>query len=755
MWGQVKDRLRDVIWRWRGVLIVIPSVTAVVVGMRSLGLLQNLELQVLDQFFILQPREKVDSRIVIVEITEPDVQAVVRRDGRWPMSDKTLATVIQTIKKQQPSVIGLDIYRDLPQNPGHETLVKVFETTPNLVGVQKVISSPDSSAVAPSPILKKLDQVGANDFVIDPDGKIRRIPLYLSDQQGNNIFGFGFTLAALDLQKRGIKPEISSNNLIQLGSVVFPFFEKNNGGYVNASDAGYQAILKYRGNNFQKITLSDVLNNRIPPGLLRDRIVLIGAAAESLKDLFFTPYSSTLSTPVRMAGVEIHANLTSQILSAVLDGRAPTLKTSNETEEILWIFGWAAAGAILSWNQRSNASNRSISTTLRILLAAVCLVGISYAAFLQSWWIPVIPSLMALLGSAIAITSYIARSATKIREVFGRYVTDEVVASLLETPAGLNLGGERRKVTILMCDLRGFSSISEKLSPEKVVEILNIFLAEMTEVIQKYKGTIDEFIGDAVLAIFGAPVLSQDDAQRAVACAIEMQLSMEKVNAQLALKNLPTVAMGIGINTGEVVVGNIGSQVRAKYGIVGNHVNLASRIESYTIGRQILISEYTYYEASNLLKIDNQFQVEPKGIKEPINIYEVSGIAGDFDLFLPQKLEDFVSLNSPISLRYAVLEGKDSSGSRFEGSIVKLSNQGAILHSENILARFSNLKINFLVSEQPDLDNFDLYAKVLKIPTDHSGGYHIYFSNVPPELMTFIDQLRQFYEPGIPVSIME
>ena len=167
------------------------------------------------------------------------------------------------------------------------------------------------------------------------------------------------------------------------------------------------------------------------------------------------------------------------------------------------------------------------------------------------------------------------------------------MTSLLASPEKLQLGGEKRQVTILMSDLRGFTSVAERLAPEQVVTIINRYLGTMVDVILQYQGTINEFIGDAILVLFGAPICLEDHAQRAVACAMAMQLAMASVNAQNRDEGLPEVEMGIGMHTGEVVVGNIGSHKRTKYGVVGSPVNLTSRIESYTIGGQVLISETT------------------------------------------------------------------------------------------------------------------------------------------------------------------
>jgi adenylate cyclase len=254
-----------------------------------------------------------------------------------------------------------------------------------------------------------------------------------------------------------------------------------------------------------------------------------------------------------------------------------------------------------------------------------------------------------------------------IRATFGRYLTDEVVASLLDSPEGLKLGGEQRQVTILMSDLRGFTSLSGQLAPQQVVAILNRYLGTMAEVIMQYQGTIDEFVGDAIFVIFGAPIWRGDHAQRAVACAVAMQLAMDSINQQHRRESLPEVEMGIGVHTGEVVVGNIGSQKRTKYGAVGSHVNLASRIESYTVGGQILISEATLQEAGPIVRVKAQMRVEAKGIEMPLTLYQVRGISGEYNLFLPEREDVLLPLHQEIPLRCTVLEGKHLGGTMFKG----------------------------------------------------------------------------------------
>lgn len=229
--------------------------------------------------------------------------------------------------------------------------------------------------------------------------------------------------------------------------------------------------------------------------------------------------------------------------------------------------------------------------------------------------------------SLLQLTGQVELRNQMIRQVFGRYLTDEVVEGLLEHPEGLRLGGEKRRITVLFADLRSFTTMAEKLPPEKVVTLINGFLAVMSEVIMDFGGTIDEFLGDAILVLFGAPVQREDHARAAVACAVQMQQAMEEVNRKNREMGLPEIEMGIGISTGEVVVGNIGSERRAKYGVVGHTVNLAARIQSQTRGGQILIAATTLEEAKGDIHVAGETEVTLKGVPDPVRLYEVGGIA--------------------------------------------------------------------------------------------------------------------------------
>ncbi len=326
-----------------------------------------------------------------------------------------------------------------------------------------------------------------------------------------------------------------------------------------------------------------------------------------------------------------------------------------------------------------------------------------------------------------------------IRQTFGSYLSDEIVDTILEK-GGLKIGGEKRRATMLMADLRGFTSLSERLPAEDVVAMLNIYLETMTEIIQKYQGTIDEFIGDAILVIFGAPILRPDDPLRAVACALEMQLAMTSVNERNRRSGYPEVALGIGINTGEVVMGNIGSQKRIKYAVVGRAVNLTARIESYTVGGQIFISETTLDECGEILWIDRALKVMPKGINKPLTIHEVVGIGGDFQLFLPPKPEiSWIELKQVIPVQFTVVDWKPTEELGHGGAITKIAPKMVEIHSKVLPSPLANLRISLYDPDDREITD-DLYGKVVAHLCETPPAFLVHFTSLPPEAEAFLTE---------------
>lgn len=327
-----------------------------------------------------------------------------------------------------------------------------------------------------------------------------------------------------------------------------------------------------------------------------------------------------------------------------------------------------------------------------------------------------------------------------ITKIFGRYMSDEIVAMLLDSPEGLNLGGESKLVTVVMTDLRGFSSISSSLPPEAVVGMLNDYFKEMTNIIFKYAGTVNEFIGDGILILFGAPITRPDDAARAVACAIEMQLAMVKVNANNREKGFPELEMGIGINTGNVIAGNVGSDMRMKYSVVGSSVNLAARVESYTVGGQILATDATLAHIQpHAVNLHGDFLVPFKGVSKPVKIHNIIGINAPYNLLLPQKTIVYQDLPHHLTLNFEVLDGKHSYGKIWSGQIISLSEKSAIFVSPLELAVHDNLKMDIKIPSD-QTEDAHLYGKVLQCVNSLSLQYEIHFTFLPEKARLWLTQ---------------
>ena len=727
------------LWMWRGVAIAAPSVTILVVALRFLGVLQFWEWKAYDALLRSRPPESLSEKIVIVGLEEEDLQYL----GQGAVSDRAYAQLLQEIAAQDPIAIGFDIYRDLPISPGEEELDRAFREIPNLIGVEKVVGDRRGDRVAPPGILKAEGRVGSNDLILDADNIIRRSLIYLQDDEGETVYSFSLYLALLYLDSLDISPEVvdaEGEEVWRLGKTVFQPLKPHTGGYVWADAGGYQVLLNYYGgrDRFETVSVRDVLEGRLPEDWGRDRIVLVGAASESFNDMFATPYSSRwLEIPELTPGVEIHAQMTSQIIDAALQGR-PLIRAWPEIVEIAWLLLWATIGAIFAWYGRylRLINSRPIPIWQQSIVAIAIvstLWGSSYIALLQGWWLPVVPSFLALAGAIASITAYTAYTAVKLRQTFGRYLNHDVVASLMETPENLKLGGKRQEITILTSDLRGFTALSEHLAPEAVVRVLNLYYQEMLDAIAQYGGTIDKFLGDGMLVLFGAPTPYPDHPERAVACAIAMQLAMTAVNQRLKDQKLPSLEMGIGINTGECVIGNIGSQWHTEYTAIGDQVNLAFRIETYTTGTQILVAESSLSEIKDsVVKVQYCQQVQPKGVQQPICICSIHGISGQYNLLLPQETEEFVPLTQAIDLDFTVVQGKQVSHETTEGKLVEVSHRGATItldRGAEIPTPFTNIKLN--------LKNFDssedIYAKVLnRIAPEHS--FYVRFTFISPEI---------------------
>lgn len=618
--------IRQQLWTCRVVWLASPILAVCVMALRLTGGLQAVEWAVLDQFFRWRPLEPPDPRIVIVGIRESDLQTL-----GFPVPDQFLAQALEKIHRQQPRAIGLDILRDLPVEPGHTDLKRVFETMPNLVGVHTV-GDGEQEAIAPPPALQRRGLVGFINLLPDADEKVRRAILFADDGAGTQVVSLGMKLAMFYLQAEGITLSVPASHVpsFPIGQTTLRRFRSNDGGYVHTDDTGFQILLNFRGpaGHFDSVSLQDVLQDRLPQDWARDRIVLIGTTASSGKDFFSTPYSGTLfhlnrrdqiTGPTQTTGVEVHANITSQLLSAALYGRSPILVWA-EPLEWLWVFFWSGVGAAYSWRLRSAAGTPTQTLLLSaswLFLAGGCLIGICYMAFLGNWWLPLVPALLALTGSAIVLTAYIANlehiDRQLVMNLFERHVTPEIAEAIWRDRAQLlnqgQLPGRKLTATVLFADLRNFTPIAQHSDPEILMKWLNEYLEAMAQVVVAHGGVVDKFIGDSIMAVFGVPIprtttaAIAQDACHAVQCALAMGQTLERLNQQWQTRGLPTVAMRVGISTGKVVAGSLGGFQKLDYTTIGDNVNVAARLEGYDKSFEksvesgvcrILVSQETY-----------------------------------------------------------------------------------------------------------------------------------------------------------------
>ncbi|MEH2067216.1 MAG: CHASE2 domain-containing protein [Nostoc sp.] len=386
------------------------GITSFILLLRFIGLLQGIEWNLFDNFLQQRTQAGIEPHIVVITIDEPDLQQI----GQYPIPDSILAKAIKNLKTYEPKLIGLDLYRDLPVEPGYQELVELFKNTSNLVGIDKVVGT----KVAPPRILAQSGQVGFSDQVLDRDGKVRRALLTVRSSQtlpkGKIRQSLSLQLALQYLKTLGITPHSHPQNryYIQLGKALLIPLQPFDGGYVRADTGGYQILLNYYGTDrrFQSFSIIDLLQERIPKEKIQNRIVLIGATAESINDLFQTPYNNRLfGSSKQMAGVFIHANIISQLLTAALEGKG-IIRTWSETWESLWILFWCGIGALVSWRLKSLGQ-----LVLVIISTGLILILFSYLAFLQAWWIPLFPPLLGLIMAVSILPVFATKQLEKIQ----------------------------------------------------------------------------------------------------------------------------------------------------------------------------------------------------------------------------------------------------------------------------------------------------------------------------------------------------
>ncbi|WP_228057611.1 EAL domain-containing protein [Tychonema sp. LEGE 07203] len=433
-------------------LLAGATVTLLNTGARRLGWYQSWELGSFDSLVRLQPDAGPDPRLLVVGISEADIQTL----GRFPISDGAIAKTLTKLQKYQPKVIGLDLYRDLPQAPGHQELLAALKA-PNVVAIAKLNDS-DSGGV-PAPPGMPPDRVGFNDFVLDADGVVRRSLLSVSKPDKTTASSFSLQVASLYLKDR-VQPTDSPVNPHQInwGKAEFVPLKSDSGGYANLDARGYQILLKYRSavGVARQVSIRQVLNGEIEPSWVKDKIVLIGTTAESTRDVFLTPYSPVQKQNPKMPGVLLHAQMLSQILTAVLQGRS-VFWVWPEGAEILWDGFWAVLGGVVAWR-----IGHPLRAGLVVGAALMGLLGMSLAIFTAGGWVPLVSPAVGLVVTGAGVSAY-----RKLYDAFHDSLTGLPNRDLFVECLGRAIVNTRRHrsylFAVLFLDLDRFKVINDSL----------------------------------------------------------------------------------------------------------------------------------------------------------------------------------------------------------------------------------------------------------------------------------------------------
>jgi adenylate cyclase len=616
-------------------------ISLLVLAIRALGWFEAVDLKAYDGLLRSRPSTEVsDPRVAYIEVTEQDIQ----RQGRWPITDAVLAETLERIGQAGPRAIGLDIYRDIDVPPGRAELDRYLSTHANVIVVMKV-GEERSPGIAPPAILRGSDQTGFNDMLVDQDGIVRRGILFL-DEGAKVHYGFALRLALLYLLGDGIAPGPDPVNpeFLRLGSVTLRPFESSDGGYVQTDANGYQFLLDYQGARAKPVThsLSDLLAGRVPPEALKNKVVLVGVHAPSVPDLFHTPFTAAGGSGEIMPGVELHGLVVSQLLRTGLQGQRP-MSSLSEIEEGVWVVLWGLLAGI------SVRLGRSPWTFTLVGLAGLAgLAGVTILLFWQGWWLPVVPATVNWTACAAVMTASVLSAERKQRamlmNLFSRHVSEEIAEAIWQQREQFLDGGRPRSqkmmVSVLFSDFKGYTSMAEKMDPQTLMDWINSYVEAMAGVIGVHEGVVDDYAGDGIKANFGVPVPRQGEdeiaaeARRAVRCAVAMARQLAVLNTTWESRGFQSVGMRIGIATGSVVSGSLGSVQRLKYTTVGDTVNAAARLESLDLEKvsmtsgsacRILIDERTRVCVGGEFEVESIGEVMVKGKQQPLLTFRVLG----------------------------------------------------------------------------------------------------------------------------------
>lgn len=629
--------LRALLQHWKHPLLVTfllgQLVFLIVLGFKQFGALESLDLMLYDFTLRSRPVQPMDPRIVLVDQTEDDL----RRWG-FPIPDGTLAKVLGKLEQGGARIIGVDKYRDMPVAPGEAEFNRVLTEHKNIIWITK-FGKTSNQRVPPPAVLAGTDQVGFNDLVDDPGGVIRRGMLFLDDGK-TSYTSFALVMVMRYLAPLGIHLQADEQHpdFVKLGKTSLPPFERDDGGYRAADAGGYQFLLDY-GNmpsRLPRYSFSQLLDGQMPADAVRGKIVIVGSTAKSLNDYFYTPYSGGAGENQRIFGIELHAQIVNQLLGMALDGGRRT-HVLDEHDEGMLLWAICTLAALLGFRERSIAAFAA-----GMLLGLGGLLFGSYYAITQHWWVPVVPSLLGWVLATSLSTAYLSNQERGQRkllmQIFSSHVSKDVAQAMWQQREQF-LDGHRPRpqqlaATVMFTDIRGFTTISEDMEPQVLFDWLNGYMEVMSSIVMQHQGVINKYIGDAIMALFGVPIPHTQpdeiaaDARAAVDAALEMRTAIEGMNRQRP--GLPALGMRIGIYSGPLAAGTLGSAQRVEYTVIGDTVNIASRLESYkgvedNEACRILIGAATRELIGERYRTSLVGSIQLKGKAQPITIYQVDG----------------------------------------------------------------------------------------------------------------------------------
>lgn len=566
--------------------------------------LEKLELSARDTLMRTGRSPVPNPDIVIVDIDDQSLSWV---GERWPWSRSRMAGIVDWLNDAGAAVIAYDILLFDPSTDPEDdlALAQAFEEANAAVTVSQLFEIPFSTTYnIPAPaFLPVLDGYGLTEVARDDDAVVRGVIGY-KEFQDEVIYNWSFQIVSAYLDIPG--PQDPS-----LGQLTF------NGSTVPLNNRGW-ILTRFAGppSTYNTYPAAYLMEGDYDPELFAGKIVLIGSSSETLQDIYPTPYSATNLTP----GVEVVANVVDTLLSG------DYLKLTPPWMALLILFGLAVLARLIALISRPVVSVSSMAAGM-LLYLLVAVLFLNRTGLI----LPIISPLLVLLLGVVAptlgeaITQEIEKR--RVRNMFSRFIAPQVVDQLLQSQDISSLN-KRTKLTILFSDIRGFTTLSERMSPEEVVSLLNPYLAAMTAIIHRHGGTVDKYEGDAIIAFFGEPIPYPDHALRAVRAAVEMQHELERLNRewQQAGVYTGTLEMGIGLNTGEVFVGLLGSEQRINYTVIGDAANLAARLQEKTkeLGHSILISGDTQRQIEGHIPAEFVQSTPIRGRSQEVEVWRVT-----------------------------------------------------------------------------------------------------------------------------------